>query len=324
MKLAFVEKLSELATQDWRIVLLTGDLGFQIFDGFRTEHGARYVNVGVAEAQMICMAAGLAHEGFRPFAYSIASFVTARCYEQVKLSVAYPGLPVVIVGAGGGYAYGASGVTHHAGDDLALMRIIPKMTVVAPADASEARQLLPQVLDLDGPCYFRIGRGCEPQYSVKAPCVLGQGRLLFDGEDVAVLGTGEVGYEVFSAVQKLREHGIFPVAYQFHTVSPLDNDVLEALATGVSTIIIAEEHVDAGGFASAVREWLSKRNHSTRVIGLGVPDLLPLGNPTQSEIRSRYGFDSESIAAAVVRSLDLSRRHFWHSTLHHGRNRVSC
>ena len=166
MKLAFINRLTELAESDPRIMLLVGDLGFQIFDTFIERFELRYVNVGVAEAQMVCAAAGLAAVGYRPVTYSIASFATARCFEQIKLAVAYPNLPVVIVGAGGGYAYCSSGVTHHAGEDLALLCSLPGMTVVAPGNVQEVRDLLPQVMQLPGPAYFRIGRGKEPSYHI--------------------------------------------------------------------------------------------------------------------------------------------------------------
>src|SRR3989338_5271951 len=144
MRHAFAETLTRLAAEDPQLVFLTGDMGFQMFDEFKRRYGPRYVNVGVAEAQLINAAAGLALEGWRPVAYSIASFLTARPFEQIRVSVNYHNLPVLIVGAGGGYAYAASGVTHHAADDLALMAVLPNMRVVAPGDPNEVAKLVPQ------------------------------------------------------------------------------------------------------------------------------------------------------------------------------------
>ena len=150
MRRAFADTLNHVAAQNPRVMLLTGDLGFEVFDEFQARFGPRYVNVGIAEAQMITAAAGLAREGWFPVAYSIAAFATARPFEQIRFSVSYPNLPVVLVGAGGGYIYAPSGVSHHAADDLALMTALPGMTVVAPGDPNEVAQLLPQLFTQSG------------------------------------------------------------------------------------------------------------------------------------------------------------------------------
>lgn len=300
MKLAFIDKLTELAESDPRIVLMTGDLGFQIFDNFKARHGPRYVNVGVAEAQMICAAAGLAYVGYRPVTYSIASFATARCFEQIKVSVAYAGLPVVIVGAGGGYAYCESGVTHHAGEDLALLCSLPGMTVVAPGDANEIRALLPQVMQLPGPTYFRIGRGKEPLYESDTPVELGKARLLQDGQDVAVLSTGEVAGELVEALKILDAKGVRPIAYQFHTVKPLDTAALAGLIGRARSILVVEEHVPHGGLASQVGDWLSRQESAPRLTSLSVSDSFVLGSPKKHEMRADFQLNAEGVARAIV------------------------
>jgi len=307
MKLAFAKSLAELAEDNSRIIVLTGDLGFQVFDDFIGRFGPRYVNVGVAEAQMICAAAGLAYEGWRPVTYSIASFTTARCFEQIKISVAYPGLPVVIVGAGGGYAYGSSGVTHHAGEDISLMCMLPSMTVVAPGDSSEIAQLLPQVFELRGPTYLRIGRGKEPQYNAEGPAILGRARFLRDGQDLAIVSTGEVVSEVASALKILSSKNFYPAAFQFHTIKPLDTEALEELSNKVKTIVVVEEHLSIGGLGSAIKDWAcEKGNFTTEIKTLSVPDTFVLGSPSQNEVRIRYGIDAEAIATVVEKSLNIS------------------
>lgn len=299
MKLAFVNKLIELAAKDQRIMLLTGDLGFQIFDDFHARYGPRYVNVGVAEAELVSCAAGLALVGKRPVTYSIASFMTSRCFEQIKLSVAYHMLPVVICGAGGGYAYGHSGVTHHAPDDLSLMCSIPGMTVIAPGDAGEVEELLPQIMELSGPSYIRIGRGKEPSYKADAPCLLGRARLLSDGQDIAILTTGDIAYEALKAVKALNRQNIFPLLYQFHTVKPLDVEILDSLLKRVKHIITVEENIPAGGLGAGVREWLTTRRDAPTMVSLTAPDEFVLGSPHQHEIREKYRFDSAAIVEAV-------------------------
>ncbi len=308
MRLTFAKTLTRLAEKNPRIILLTGDLGFKLFDEFCARFGPRYVNVGVAEAQMMCAAAGLAHEGWRPITYSIASFTTARCFEQIKISIAYAGLPVVISGVGGGFAYGSSGVTHHSVDDLALMRTIPGITVVAPGDANEVEQLLPQVLESQGPCYFRIGRGNEPQYHAKDPAVLGRARLLRDGQDTAILSTGDMASEVLSAIKTLNSSNYFPIAYQFHTIKPLDTTVLEKLSKKVKQIITVEEHIPYGGLGCAVRDWLCTKDQNVpKLISLGPPDKFVLGSPTQCEIRPEHKFDAEAIVDAIVSRVEVLR-----------------
>jgi len=298
MRKAFADTLIGLASEDPRVIFLTGDLGFGVFDEFSDRFGPRYVNVGVAEAAMVCAAAGLALEGWRPVAYSIASFATARAFEQIRISLAYHQLPVVIVGAGGGYNYAASGVTHHAADDLGLMSLLPGMTVVAPGDPSEVTQLLPQVFQQPGPAYFRIGRYGEPTYPAEEPAVLGRARLLTQGERVGILSTGDSALAVSDAVQALRKEGISPIAYQMHTVKPLDIATLERLAKQVETIVTVEEHVPLGGLGDAVGSWLTGLDEGPKLVRLGPPDGLVLGNPRQEELRRRLNYDARGIADA--------------------------
>jgi transketolase len=298
MRKAFADTLTHVAAQNPRVILLTGDLGFQVFDEFHARFGPRYVNVGIAEAQMITAAAGLALEGWRPVAYSIASFVTARAFEQIRISVDYPNLPVVVAGAGGGYTYASSGVTHHSADDICLMSALPMMTVVAPGDSNEVAQLLPQVFQLAGPSYFRVGRYGEATYHADEPAVLGRARFLRDGERIAVVSTGDMASVVLQAVTILNSEGIYPIVYQMHTVKPLDTDSLDRLAGRVDTIITVEEHVPVGGLSAAVKAWRASRQTGPRVERIGPPDSLALGNLKREELRRRFKYDAESIAEA--------------------------
>jgi len=296
MRKAFADTLTQIAEQNPRVVLVTGDLGFQVFDEFHTRFGPRYINAGVAEAQMIYTAAGLATVGWRPVAYSIASFATARPFEQIRYCVSYPTLPVVIIGAGRGYLYSTSGVSHHAADDLALMSVLPGMTVVAPGDPNEVAQLFPQLFNLPGPSYFTVGRFGEPSYEASEPAILGRARLLRKGEQIAVIGTGEIANEVLKAVKLLESEKIFPAAYQMHTVKPLDTNTLNSLAKEVHTMVVVEEHVPNGGLWAAVSAWHVSAETTPRMIRLGPPDSFALGNLRQDELRRRLNFDANAIA----------------------------
>jgi len=296
MRKAFAHTLTECAEKNPRIALITGDLGFQVFDDFQRHFGPRYINVGVAEAQMIYTAAGMAIEGWRPVAYSIASFATARPFEQIRYCISYPRLPVVLVGAGRGYLYSTSGVSHHAADDFALLTSLPGMTVVATGDPNEVSQLFPQLFELPGPSYFTVGRFGEPAYEALEPAVLGKARLVRAGGQVAVISTGEIVQEVVKALDMLLTEGITPVAYQMHTVKPLDTAALTAIAAKASAIIVVEEHVPHGGLWSSICMWNAEVHYPGSLIRLGPPDAFMLGNAKQHELRKRCGFDAKAIA----------------------------
>lgn len=301
MRRAFANTLCALAEQDQRLIFLTGDLGFQVFDEFIKRFPSRYINAGIAEAQMVCAAAGLALEGYRPVVYSIASFMTARPFEQIRFCVAYSHLPVVVVGAGGGFTYSVSGVSHHAGDDLALMSLLPGMTVVAPGDPHEAELLLKQLLRIDGPSYLRIGKFGEPTFQAEAPPVLGQARLVCRGDRIAVLTTGDMVTEALRALEELRAENITPWLYQFHTIKPLDTGTLDLLAKQVEAVIIVEDALPAGGLGAAVTTWMSATLSHPRLVRLGPPDEFVLGNPTRDTMFLRYHYGCAAIAETCRR-----------------------
>jgi transketolase len=296
MRRAFAETLTSLAQENDKLAFITGDLGFQVFDEFQKRFDKRYINVGVAEAQMIYTAAGMALEGWQPIAYSIASFATARPFEQIRYCIAYPKLPVILVGAGRGYLYSTSGVSHHAGDDLGLMSMLPEMTVVAPGDPTEIRELLPQLVAAATPAYFTVGKFGEPVYVGEEPAVLGKARKLRSGERVAVLTTGEIANEALRGIDAVKADGVNVAVYQFHTVKPLDCDTLNYLAQNFETILVVEEHLPQGGLWAGVSMWAATVPNAPKLRRAGVPDRFMFGNLKQDELRRRCGIDAESIA----------------------------
>lgn len=306
MRKAFSEVLMQQAKINPRLMFLTGDLGFGVFDAFRDTYGPRYINVGVAEAQLMCAAAGLAKEGYRPIAYSIASFATGRAFEQIRISIAYPGLPVVVVGAGGGYVYANSGVTHHAAEDLALMSLLPGFTVVNPGDPEEVRTLLPQLLKLKGPSYIRIGRYGEPTYEAEEAPELGKFRLVRRGHHpLAILVSGDCAIDVIAAADSLAADQIHPWIFQVHTVKPLDTPRLAQLASRVDTLLVIEEHLSHGGVGSAISQWAAAQAKAPRVDRLGPQDALVLGNPNREELRARLNYGPAAIDARVRQLLEV-------------------
>ncbi len=301
MRGAFARTLDRCAQADPKVVFITGDLGFQVFDAYREAHGPRYINAGIAEAQMVCAAAGLALEGFRPVIYSIASFMTARPFEQIRVCLAYPHLPVVVVGAGGGYCYAASGVTHHAPDDLALMSLLPGMTIVCPGDPGEVESLLPQLLKLPGPSYMRIGKFGEGPLDAEEAPVLGRGRRLRSGHGIAILTTGDMARQVLDLEADLASLGIAPWVYQIHTLTPLDLDLVDELARTVRAILVLEEASPIASLALQVRERVISRSSSCRVERLGPGHAFALGNPSRANLMRREGYGPEAVLEACRR-----------------------
>ena len=300
MRRALAEALCRVAEHDPRIVLLTGDLGYAVFDDFIARFPDRYLNVGVAEAQLMACAAGLALEGFHPVAYSIASFATGRPYEQIRYLIDYQNLPVTIVGAGRGFVYGTSGVSHHALDDLGLMAGLPNMTVVSPGDPYEVRLLFPQVLALAGPSYLTVGKFGEPDYPAHdAQVQVGRARLVQSGECVAIVCTGEMIHEVVAACQFLVADGIYPLVYQMHTMKPIDETALLRLCMrDVQAVIVVDEHWPAGGLWDVLLRWYSGsvRTRVPPMWRLGPTHTHQLGNYSRATFRQRLGYDADAIA----------------------------
>jgi transketolase len=308
MRRAFADTLTALADRDERVIFLTGDLGFGTFEQFQAKHRERYINVGVAEAALVNVAAGLAAEGMRPFIYSIASFATGRPFEQLRVNVAYQGLPVVVVGAGGGYTYATSGVTHHAAEDLGLMALLPNTTIVAPSDPVELTHLMPQLLNVDGPAYLRIGRYGEPVVECVEPPVLGKARLSEEGSAIGILCIGDVLWNAKQACKRLREAGIDAELVHVHTLKPLDTARLAALAAKHRHWVVVEEHIPVGGLHASITAWACEQDSAPRIRRLGCPDALALGGPEREELHRRYRMDADGIYEACVEILKRNPR----------------
>lgn len=276
MRTAFVQTLCELAAADERIWLLTGDLGFSVLEVFRDRFPERFVNVGVAEQNLIGVAAGLASSGKLVFVYSIANFPTLRCLEQIRNDLCYNELPVKIVAVGGGFAYGPQGYTHHGLEDLAILRTLPNMTVIAPGDLVETELATRAVVNLSGPCYLRLGKAREPVvHVVRPPLVIGRAILLRDGRDVTLISTGAVLPYVMQTAETLGDrHGIEARVLSMHTLKPLDEEAIQRAATETGAVVTVEEHSVIGGLGSAVADVLATRATPVRFGKYGVPDRL--------------------------------------------------
>ena len=298
MREAFVRALSELAEQDERVLLVNGDLGFGVLTDFIERFPGQYVNAGIAEQNMTAIACGSALTGARAFTYSIGNFPTLRCLEQLRNDVCYHHADVTVVAVGGGFSYGQLGVSHFATEDLAIMRSLPGMTVVAPSDPWQAYELTMQLHARGGPAYLRIDKGSA---GLAAGTVeLGKVRVVREGSDAVLFATGGILSEALQAADELGAEGISTRVVDVHTIKPLDVAGIVAAAAECGHVITLEEHVVTGGLGSAVAEACADAGlplKSFRRIGL--EDVFPEIVGDQAYLRARFELDAASVVASI-------------------------
>ena len=302
-RLAFGQALLELGAREPRTVVVSVDT--QDLLGIRPyieRYRHRFVEMGIAEQNAIGAASGLATTGLRPYVCAYAPFITARSMEQVRNDVAYANQRVVIGAAASGISLGVAGGTHHALEDLALMRSLPNMTVIVPADAEEAYQVTLATLDIDGPVYLRLGGRVEEPPVSSATFRLGRAAELCAGNDVTVIACGALVEMSVRASDELRKDGIHVRVLNMHTIKPLDRDAILAAAAETRGIVTAEEHHLTGGLGGAVAELLAVE-HPTRMRMIGMPDEFAMVGPT-NKIRAKYGMSAEAIANACRSLID--------------------
>lgn len=318
MRDSFTARLEHLAAADPRIFLVTGDLGFGVFDTFEKRFPKQYLNAGVAEQNMTGLATGIAMEGRIVFTYSIGNFPTLRCLEQVRNDAAYHEANVKVVAIGGGFSYGALGMSHHATEDLAIMRAIG-IPVVAPGCDWEAAEAVDALVKTPGTCYLRLDRasaGSTARTGEKFQ--LGRARTLRSGEDVTLIATGGILGEVLCAADRLAERGISCRVLSMHTVHPLDVDRVFTAARETGGIVTVEEHTINGGLGGAVAEacldgGVAPRNFARLGLRHGFTSIVG----SQEYLRSRYGLDARSIvtaAEAVARGERSATKPEWLTT----------
>lgn len=305
MRNAFAEEITSLAAVNPQLVLLSGDIGNKLFDNFKKVDVQRFYNCGVAEANMMGVAAGMALSGLRPVTYTITPFTTTRCFEQIRVDVCYHQAPVVIVGTGSGLSYAELGPTHHSLEDLAILRTLPGMNVLSPCDATELRLALQAALQQNVPTYIRIGKKGEPLIHAKPPRFrIGEAILVREGSEIALLGTGTIMPEVLKAADLLQAHGVSAEVASFHSIKPLDTAYLARAAGKFKLIATIEEHGLIGGLGSAVSEWKCAANAQLRQIRFGTPDEFMHEVGSQEHARSRYGLVATNIVAKVLAGLE--------------------
>ncbi|MCY7294457.1 transketolase family protein [Alteromonas sp. a30] len=305
MRNKFAQCLTNMASENDKICLLYADIGNRLFDKLKAVAPERAINAGIAEANMATMASGMANLGMRPFIYTITPFTTARNFEQIKIDLAYADMPVVIVGTGSGLSYANLGPTHHSFEDIALMRVLPNMQVVCPADSLELEALMPQMLTVNHPTYLRIGKKNEPLNYEEVPDIqLGKAHVLKEGSSVLLLCTGTALHLGGKLHQALEEKGISAELTSMHTVKPLDTDYLQKLAD-FDVVVTLEEHSLIGGFGSAIGEWII--DHYSKPVNLlrcGIPDAFIDKVHDPDSARKRIGLTEAAILPKILAKLE--------------------
>ena len=304
MRDTFVRTLLALAKEDPNIELMTGDLGFGVLKPFWEQLPDQFVNAGIAEQNMTAADAGMALAGKTVFTYSIGNFPTLRCLEQIRNDCAYHNANVKIVCIGGGFVYGALGMSHQATEDIAVMRALPGVAVLCPGDPAEAEAATKAIAAWPGTCYLRLGRGGEMRIHDRIEDFqIGKAIQLHDGQRVAIFSTGAIVEEVAGAEMILAERGIHPAVYTFPTVKPIDRDVIARCAADFDLVVTVEEHNLAGGFGSAVAEVMAELPVHGRLLRVGIHDTYCALVGDQKYLRSQFGLDAAGIAAQILEVL---------------------
>ena len=298
----FIKKLCEIAKQDPRIILVTGDLGFGVLDEYRQRFPRQFINAGVAEQNMTGIATGLAMEGRIVFTYSIANFPTLRCLEQIRNDACYHEANVKIVAVGGGFSYGALGISHHATEDLSILRSLPDIIVMSPCGYWETREATAAIVNTPGTCYLRLDKSAgDDAPREKGECFsVGKARVLRDGSDCAIIVTGGILEEVWHAAEMLEAKGISARIVSAHTLKPFDKKTILQTCQEVGKIITVEEHTICGGLGSAVAETLLDHGvHPKAFLRIGLETGFSSIVGSQKYLRKRYGLDADSISNRI-------------------------
>ena len=294
--------MTELSQERSDVCLLSGDIGNRMFDRYKEVAPTRFLNCGIAEANMMSMAAGMALSGLRPVVYTITPFTTTRCLEQIRTGVAYHEAPVIIVGTGSGLSYAELGATHHSLEDLAILRSIPNLRICAPADSLELEAQLRQAIADNQPTYLRIGKKGEPDLLTENESLgIGKANLLREGKRILLLSVGPIVSEALQASAMLEKQGIELAIANMGSVKPLDHEFLQQRVNeGYKYWISLEEHHRIGGLGSALLEWLSDQEIGTiQLKRMGIEDHFIHQLGTQNYVRTSQCLDANSITNLV-------------------------
>lgn len=310
MRIAFVKALTEIVEKDPDVIVVTGDLGFSVYEDFQTRFPQQYLNAGVAEQNLTGIAAGLALEGKKPIMYSIVPFITMRNYEQIRNDICYQHQNVKIVGVGAGFSYGIYGHTHYGLEDIALMKTLPNMTIFSPGDPVEVAWAVRESLRRDGPCYIRLGKAGEPTVHKKKPALkTGKGSILREGNDLTILATGVLLPRAVEVAERLEARGIAAGVISMHTIVPLDTQIILDSVKKSSALCTLEEHFVEGGLGSSVAQVIAEHvsGHHVLFRRFGVEHKYYKTTGSQEYMRSQTGLTTDQLVPAMEKFLSLRR-----------------
>ncbi len=305
MRVAAISAIHDLMKTDKKIYFLTGDLGFHTLEEIEADFPERFINIGIAEQNMIGIASGLAMSGKKVYVYSIIPFLTMRCFEQIRNDICFHNLDVTLVGAGAGLTYGVLSTTHFALEDVAILRSLPNMTIFSPADETEAVLGIRNLKNHHQPTYIRIGKKKEAEiYKKPYKFVFGQGRTISEGKDAAIFASGPILNEVLLASDILKnKFRINPSIINIHTIKPLDKNIIIKNSLNKRVIFTVEEHSVIGGLGSAVCEVVSEFVARVRVIRIGVEENSIKFTGTQKYLREKIGLNAQGIVNRISHCL---------------------
>ena len=304
MRDAFVDSLFDLALSDKNVVLLTADLGFGVFEKFEALSG-QFFNVGISEQNMIGLASGLALLGKKIVVYSIGNFPTLRCLEQIRNDACYHNLNITIVSTGGGFSYGSLGMSHHATEDIAIMRALPNIIVIAPCTTDEAGKAITQLIKAEGVSYLRLDKTSAETMYIEDNFVIGKARRYREGSDITLITTGGILYDVNIAADKLKKIGISARVIGMHSIKPIDKEEIIDAAINTGGIVSIEEHNLDGGLGSAISEVCMDQGVIPKVFSrIGLKDTYSSMVGSQQYLKSNYKMDSVAIVKEVKNRLN--------------------
>lgn len=307
MRNAYCRMLHKIMAKDPSVFALTADIGFRNFDAIRRDFPERFINVGVAESNMIGVAAGLTLSGKKVFVFTLAPFVTMRCFEQIRVDLCYQQLPVKIIGAGGGFVYGHQGTTHHAVEDVGILRTLPHMNIICPVDPIETSKAVKASMDVNGPVYIRIGRNNEPvlhekDYTFK----MGESVLMCEGHDVTIIGSGTILKNALDAAAALKHENISVRVINMHTIKPIDRKRIIESARETKVILTIEEHSIIGGLGSAVAEVLAEEACGVvKFKRLGLNDVYCRIHADYLDLQKEHNLCKDAIGSSIKHLLKM-------------------
>jgi transketolase len=305
MRNIFIKNLIKFARQDKDMYILTADLGFNALEPFKDEFPDRFINVGVAEANMIGIATGLAMMGKKVCVYSIVPFVTLRCFEQIRNDVCWHNFNINLIGVGGGFSYGNQGISHNTTEDIAIMRSLPNMSIFSPGDKIEAEAMANIALNHNGPTYSRLGRAGNKQIYTNDPVFkIGKGAVVKEGNDLTIISTGNIIETVIEVAESLEKLGHSVRIISMPCIKPLDKDIILRSAKETKAVFVIEEHSVIGGLGSAAAETILESNYSNIDFKrIGIADEFPDKIGSHQFLRDNYGLSVKDITTTILKYL---------------------